>query len=77
MGKPMTIAFKYPASKGEMPVGPYADAGVLVEVNAGWRVVRPVIDADKCVKCQKCWFDLPRCGGRSGGNTLFGRSQFL
>ena len=39
MGKPTTVSFCYPTSKEDMPVGPYADAGLLVEVNAGWRVL--------------------------------------
>ena len=67
MAKPTTVPFRYPASKEEMPVGPYADAGVLVEVNAGWRVVRPVIDGGKCVRCQRCWLICPDGAvGRTG-----------
>lgn len=59
MLKPSTKPFSYPVSKEAMPPGPCADAGVLVETNAGWRVFRPVIDVDKCVKCQKCWIICP------------------
>ena len=59
MGKPTTVSFCYPTSKEDMPVGPYADAGVLVDVNAGWRVLRPVIDSAKCPKCQICWLICP------------------
>jgi pyruvate ferredoxin oxidoreductase delta subunit len=59
MNKPATTPFKYPSGPAEMPAGPYADAAVLVENNAGWRVFRPVIDGAKCVKCQKCWLLCP------------------
>jgi len=59
MSKPTTVVFRYPAGKMEMPQGPYADAGVLVETNAGWRSVRPVIADDKCVQCHKCWLICP------------------
>ena len=59
MAKPTVTAFRYPQTKEEMPRGPYARAGVLVETNAGWRVFRPVIDAAKCVKCERCWLICP------------------
>jgi pyruvate ferredoxin oxidoreductase delta subunit len=59
MSKQTVRSFRFPAGKGEMPVGPYAEAGVLVETNAGWRVFRPILDGDKCVKCQKCWLICP------------------
>jgi pyruvate ferredoxin oxidoreductase delta subunit len=59
MSKPSIRSFKYPDIKDEMPAGPYAEAGVLVDINAGWRIVRPVIDGKKCVKCQKCWAICP------------------
>lgn len=59
MGKPKVTMFAYPASREEMPQGPYARAGVLVETNAGWRVFRPILDTAKCVKCQKCWLICP------------------
>lgn len=60
MQKPLIIAkFEYPNSLKEMPPGPCAAAGVLVEANAGWRVFRPELDTAKCVKCQKCWLICP------------------
>ncbi|MDR3564286.1 MAG: 4Fe-4S binding protein [Negativicutes bacterium] len=59
MLKPSIKPFRYPTTKEEMPVGPYADAGVLAESNAGWRVNRPVLDSVQCVKCQKCWLICP------------------
>jgi len=59
MPKPALQSFRYPSTKEEMPPGPCADAGVLVEANAGWRILRPVIDAAKCIKCQKCWLICP------------------
>ena len=42
-----------------MPLGPSAEAGILTESNAGWRVQRPVIDHGKCTKCLMCWVLCP------------------
>jgi pyruvate ferredoxin oxidoreductase delta subunit len=59
MGKPTTVSFCYPAGKEDMPIGPYAKAGVLVDINAGWRTARPIVDQSKCTKCLKCWLICP------------------
>ena len=59
MQKPQVRKFHFPTRQDEMPKAPYAEAGVLVENNAGWRVFRPLINQDKCVKCQQCWLICP------------------
>ncbi|MDT8903634.1 4Fe-4S binding protein [Anaeroselena agilis] len=59
MPKPTVSVFQYPRTREEMPRGPYAKAGVLVEANAGWRVFRPVIQTARCRKCQQCWLLCP------------------
>jgi len=59
MNKPKIKPFRYPDSIAAMPPGPCADAGTLVESNAGWRIFRPAIDGAKCVRCQKCWLICP------------------
>jgi pyruvate ferredoxin oxidoreductase delta subunit len=59
MAKPTVSDFQYPRTAGEMPRGPYARAGVIVETNASWRVFRPVIAAAKCLRCQQCWLICP------------------
>ena len=59
MSKPTTVLFPYPTRKEEMPTGPWAEAGVLVDVNAGWRIVRPLFDGEKCNQCQLCWLICP------------------
>ena len=59
MNKPKVGTFQYPASAAELPIGPYVDAGILVDINAGWRTFRPVLDGNKCVKCQMCWSLCP------------------
>lgn len=47
----------------ELPVEPpeYTafEAGYLVSANGGWRSVRPVIDAAKCVRCKQCYLYCP------------------
>jgi pyruvate ferredoxin oxidoreductase delta subunit len=69
MTKPSTISFHYPSGKEAMPIGPYATAGVLVDVNAGWRVSRPVIDTAKCTKCMRCWLICPDGAVDRSGKT--------
>jgi len=69
MSKPTTVVFHYPATKDEMPTGPCADALVLVDINAGWRIARPIIDCEKCNQCQLCWLICPDGAvDRSGGS---------
>lgn len=59
-GKPqINHSFRRPEGAAEMPLGPCADAGILVEGNAGWRTMRPVVDHEKCVKCMICWTLCP------------------
>ncbi|MBZ4655113.1 MAG: pyruvate ferredoxin oxidoreductase [Peptococcaceae bacterium] len=59
MPKPQITSFAFPSRKEGMPLGPSAVAGVLVETNAGWRTFRPVINGEKCTKCQRCWLLCP------------------
>lgn len=59
MSKPQIVKFDYPKSFQEMPLGPCARSGILTEPNSGWRVMRPVLDNDKCVNCLKCWILCP------------------
>jgi pyruvate ferredoxin oxidoreductase delta subunit len=59
LSKPKIVKFKYPKGFAEMPLGPSADSGILTEPNAGWRVMRPILSNDKCVKCLKCWILCP------------------
>ena len=35
------------------------EAGYLTSKNAGWRLVRPVIDAQKCTGCLQCYLACP------------------
>ncbi len=55
----ITKNYQMPASAGELPFGPSTEAGVLLEPNAGWRVQRPVVDHEKCIKCMQCWVYCP------------------
>ena len=43
-----------PREFSEIPDTTSYEAGYLVSKNAGWRSVRPVIDAEKCVGCRSC-----------------------
>ena len=42
-----------------VPEYPAFEAGYLVSVNSGWRSIRPVIDAEKCVGCAQCYLYCP------------------
>lgn len=35
------------------------EAGHLTSVNAGWRSVRPAIDAEQCTLCLNCYMYCP------------------
>ncbi|MCX5911978.1 MAG: 4Fe-4S binding protein [Deltaproteobacteria bacterium] len=59
MAKPQIVKFRFPQCLNDMPLGPSAEAGILTESNAGWRVQRPVIDHGKCTKCLMCWVLCP------------------
>jgi len=58
-----------PRTLKDFPTGTCSAAGVLVEKNAGWRVLAPHLDLDTCVGCLKCYLLCPegvihRAGGK-------------
>ncbi|MEI6756488.1 MAG: pyruvate ferredoxin oxidoreductase [Chlorobium sp.] len=52
-------SFKPPKELKDYPVGTAFPAGHLVDTNAAWRSLRPVIDAIKCSNCLICWLLCP------------------
>ena len=59
MAKPKVQSYIYPAVPEELPLGSTFPAGILVDVNSGWRNIRPVVNAAKCVKCLRCFLVCP------------------
>lgn len=58
--KPQVVKnYQFPQSKEQMPFGPGSEAGVLIEINSGWRNLRPVINQEKCTRCLICWLLCP------------------
>jgi pyruvate ferredoxin oxidoreductase delta subunit len=55
----LTKDWQYPKNDQEMVFGSGAPTGQLTAPNSGWRVFRPVIDQEKCVKCLLCWTLCP------------------
>jgi pyruvate ferredoxin oxidoreductase delta subunit len=56
----------------DFPVGPHFRSGHLVEISAGMRTFRPMIDSTKCRKCMVCFLICPDgaiCRG-AGGVTV-------
>ena len=43
----------------DVPEATCFEAGYLVTKNAGWRSIRPVIDAQRCVGCSQCYLYCP------------------
>lgn len=43
----------------DIPESTAFEAGWLVTVNSGWRSIRPVIKAEKCVGCGQCYLYCP------------------
>ncbi len=48
-----------PKTFADIPEGTAYEAGFLVTKNAGWRNIRPVVAADKCVGCLQCYLYCP------------------
>lgn len=48
-----TFSFK------EIPEYTAFEAGYLVTKNSGWRSIRPVVSAEKCVGCMQCYLYCP------------------
>lgn len=59
MAKPKVQKYTPPMNPEELPFGSSFAAGVLTEVNSGWRNVRPVVNAAKCIKCLRCFLICP------------------
>ena len=43
----------------DVPENTAFEAGYLVSVNSGWRSLRPVVNAEKCVGCMQCYLYCP------------------
>lgn len=43
----------------DIPESTAFEAGYLVSANSGWRSVRPVVCAEKCIGCMQCYFYCP------------------
>ncbi len=54
-----TLREKNPSSFNDIPEATAYEAGFLVTKNAGWRNVRPVVDAAKCKGCLQCYLYCP------------------
>lgn len=48
-----------PSAYHDIPDAPAYEAGYLVTKNAGWRNMRPVIQAEKCKGCLQCYLQCP------------------
>ena len=59
MERPKMAAFTQPKKITDLPVGPNAPCGYLIDVSSGMRTFRPVIDHDKCIKCMRCFLLCP------------------
>ncbi|WP_110943093.1 4Fe-4S binding protein [Inediibacterium massiliense] len=59
MNRPIIKKFHPPKHIKDYPIGTSFQAGHLVEKNAGWRTIKPVIDYEKCVKCMICYLYCP------------------
>ena len=59
MNKPKAIKWQEPKTVEDYPVGSTCKGGQLVEINAGWRTFRPVINYEKCINCLRCFLVCP------------------
>ena len=51
--------YKLPASMDEIMFGGRFPAGVLINVNSGYRTFAPHVDTEKCSKCMLCFVYCP------------------
>ncbi|MGI6096516.1 MAG: 4Fe-4S binding protein [Dethiobacteria bacterium] len=59
MSRPKVQKFKPPTHIRELPVGPAFPGGHLIEINAGMRTFRPIINKEKCSGCFRCFLVCP------------------
>jgi pyruvate ferredoxin oxidoreductase delta subunit len=57
--RPKVKPYKQPSKLSEYPSTPAFESGHLVSKNAGWRTFKPVVDAEKCVGCLRCYLVCP------------------
>lgn len=69
MDRPKLTEFTFPKTLQDLPF-PAAEAGVLLERNAGFRTSKPIIDNDKCVKCMMCYLLCPEGAVYKDGDKL-------
>jgi 2-oxoacid:acceptor oxidoreductase delta subunit (pyruvate/2-ketoisovalerate family) len=59
MNRPGVVKFQEPKTVNDYPTGSTCKGGHLVDINAGWRTFKPVIDYDKCINCLRCFLLCP------------------
>lgn len=59
MQRPVMNQFIPPRTLGELPMGPSVPSGNLVDINAGMRTFRPVINQEACIHCLRCFLLCP------------------
>lgn len=59
MKKPTLKKFEKFTKLSQYPQGTYFEAGYLTQINAGWRVEKPVVDIEKCKNCLICYMYCP------------------
>lgn len=43
----------------DFPIGSSCKSFHITDINAGWRVFRPLLDKEKCVSCFRCYLVCP------------------
>lgn len=59
MQKPVMNQFIPPRTLADLPMGPSVPSGYLIDINAGMRTFRPVIDQEACIHCLRCFLLCP------------------
>jgi pyruvate ferredoxin oxidoreductase delta subunit len=57
--RPKVRPYKQPTKLSEYPNTPAFESGHLVSKNAGWRTFKPIVTADLCVGCLRCYLVCP------------------
>ena len=43
----------------DFPMGASCPSFHITDINAGWRVFKPVVDLEKCIGCYRCYYVCP------------------
>ncbi len=69
MDRAKLTKFEGPKTLRDIPC-PSVKPGILLDKNAGFRTIKPILNKDKCVKCMVCYLLCPEGTVYKDGDSL-------